>query len=377
MAGKKSKGPGSGKKERPPPSPVRPITPVLLAAAIPVIAFAIYSAIYSAPGVGVAKSKEGAGVGATAKEASAQVPIETLEAQMRQIHSGLKGVAGRGDSTMFKKIKDMASIAEDVLSRASAASTEGERRVILEAGLEARSDMLSALMERSDELRKEEAEDRMANEPVSVNPAGHVAQLTKDTFATYMARNSHTMVEFFAPWCGHCKKLAPEYERVAEQLKDRAGFAAVDATEQDMLARVYGISGYPTLKWFFRGHVVGEYSGPRTAAKITEWVEQRLEPAYSELEESTDLDEALHDGSIAICAGAGTKGSNLHAAFEVAAEQFRLKFLFVWSSADSESIVLHRHGQDALQCIDDGGPCAMADKVVAWLEANAATTTSG
>ena len=61
------------------------------------------------------------------------------------------------------------------------------------------------------------------------------------------------LVEFFAPWCGHCKTLAPIYEELAsafESQSDKVTIAKVDADAHKELGRKWGVQGFPTLKWF-------------------------------------------------------------------------------------------------------------------------------
>lgn len=76
------------------------------------------------------------------------------------------------------------------------------------------------------------------------------------------------LVEFYAPWCGHCKNLAPEYEKAAKALKGIANIAAVDATKEQVDVQ---IQGYPTLKFYVEGKVT-DYDGPRTADGIVDFM---------------------------------------------------------------------------------------------------------
>jgi protein disulfide-isomerase-like protein len=86
-------------------------------------------------------------------------------------------------------------------------------------------------------------------------------------------------VEFFAPWCGHCKSLAPEYELVAQafsKYKNQAVIASVDADAHRELGKRFEIKGFPSLRWFPAGSLTPEsYNGGRTAAAIVDYVNEK------------------------------------------------------------------------------------------------------
>lgn len=78
-----------------------------------------------------------------------------------------------------------------------------------------------------------------------------VHSLNSHTFQDFIKQHNLTLAEFYAPWCGHCKTLAPEYEAAAKELaKKSIPLVKVDCTTEADLCLKYGVQGYPTLKIF-------------------------------------------------------------------------------------------------------------------------------
>ncbi|KAH7034641.1 uncharacterized protein B0I36DRAFT_360145 [Microdochium trichocladiopsis] len=112
-----------------------------------------------------------------------------------------------------------------------------------------------------------------------------VLQVTAKTYDQLIAKSNHTsIVEFYAPWCGHCKNLQPAYEKAAKHLEGIAKVAAVDcdADENKAFCGSMGVQGFPTLKTVRPGKnkgskpIVEEFQGQRTAKAIVDAVSDKI-----------------------------------------------------------------------------------------------------
>jgi len=109
-----------------------------------------------------------------------------------------------------------------------------------------------------------------------------VLVLTNDNFKKALEEYSMILVEFYAPWCGHCQALAPEYEKAAKTLAEQKSgtkLAKVDATKETNIAEQFDIEGYPTLK-LFKNKNPSEYNGGRDADGILKWLEKKSGPQW-------------------------------------------------------------------------------------------------
>lgn len=131
---------------------------------------------------------------------------------------------------------------------------------------------------------------------------GEVKSLTTATFDEVINGNDYVLVEFFAPWCGHCKKLAPEYKKAAEALKgENIILADVDATVEKDLASKYGVRGYPTLKLFKKGQAT-EYKGGRTEDTIVKYLKKATGPPATTLTDAASVKAFADANKVAVVA---------------------------------------------------------------------------
>lgn len=138
---------------------------------------------------------------------------------------------------------------------------------------------------------------------ISLAFASDVLEFTDSDFAEKVADKDIILVEFFAPWCGHCKKLAPEYEKAATALKSNdppVPLAKVDCTANTEVCGKYGVSGYPTLKIFKGGEMVEDYNGPRESDGIVKTMASKAGPDSKVLETVADCEKFLNRNDYAV-----------------------------------------------------------------------------
>nr|POF14013.1 protein disulfide-isomerase tiga [Quercus suber] len=115
---------------------------------------------------------------------------------------------------------------------------------------------------------------------VGGSAASAVVDLIPSNFDSVVLQSSKpALVEFFAPWCGHCKNLAPVYEELAtafESSKDKVTIAKVDADAEKSLGQRFGVQGFPTLKWFDgKSDKPEDYKGGRDIESLTKFVQEK------------------------------------------------------------------------------------------------------
>ncbi|QCE09334.1 protein disulfide isomerase-like 1-4 [Vigna unguiculata] len=120
-----------------------------------------------------------------------------------------------------------------------------------------------------------------------------VVVLKDKNFSDVIKNNRFVLVEFYAPWCGHCQALAPEYAAAASELKgDDVILAKVDATEENELGQQYDVQGFPTI-YFFADGIHKPYNGQRTKDAIVTWIKKKIGPGIYNLTTLEDAQRVL------------------------------------------------------------------------------------
>jgi len=103
-----------------------------------------------------------------------------------------------------------------------------------------------------------------------------VMELTKENFEQVITSNPTVIVDYWAPWCGPCRMVAPELQKVAARQAGKALVIKVNTDELSDLGQRFGIRSIPTMAVFAGGKEVARTSGARPAADIEAFLEQAV-----------------------------------------------------------------------------------------------------
>ena len=204
-----------------------------------------------------------------------------------------------------------------------------------------------------------------------------VLVLTDQNIDAALADNSDLLVEFYAPWCGHCRKLAPEYAAAAKRLKENyppVRIAKIDATVNTEAAKKYEVKGYPALKWFVKGKV-SDFEGARTEDAIVGYVLKKIGQSLSKLKDLAAVKK--FQGNNKICAIIfGEEDTDEYINFQTVVKGQEGIFYGQTNHPDALSeysvtapaVVIFKHIDD--KRVDFDGDLTSFLEVQAWLESN-------
>ena len=156
------------------------------------------------------------------------------------------------------------------------------------------------------------------------------------------------MAEFYAPWCGHCKKMAPEYMQAAEILDEKGIYLAqIDCTKQQELCQKFNIPGYPSIK-VFKNHDLEnpkEYQGARSSDNIVEYMLKQSMPAVQIIDSDDRLAEILEDSTLSVIVDNGVEGFN-QTFFEIADKLFS-DYTFISYPTEDKKLSLYLKDETA------------------------------
>ncbi|XP_038134619.1 protein disulfide-isomerase A6 [Cyprinodon tularosa] len=182
-----------------------------------------------------------------------------------------------------------------------------------------------------------------------------VVELTDDNFdETVLNSDDVWMVEFFAPWCGHCKNLEPEWAAAATAVKDqtkgKVRLGAVDATVHQVVSGRYGIRGFPTIKIFRKGEEPEDYQGGRSRGDIIEkamdlFSDNAPAPELLEILNEDVLKKTCEDSQLCIIGvlphildtGASGRNAYLEVMMKMAEKYKKKLWGWLWTEAGAQS----------------------------------------
>ena len=172
-----------------------------------------------------------------------------------------------------------------------------------------------------------------------------VVVLTDVNFKAYVKAQDLLLVEFYAPWCGHCKRLAPEWAKAAQELANAnppVPVAKLDCTAQKQTCESLGVHGYPSLKVFRKGESK-DYKGPRVADGIVKFMLGMVGPSSTEVTSVEEAERFVPDPS-----GAGVMKVIVFGFFKNKEQDFD-RFMDLAEEWRSKLTFVHTHTEEVLR----------------------------
>ncbi|CAJ1052604.1 protein disulfide-isomerase A2 [Xyrichtys novacula] len=161
------------------------------------------------------------------------------------------------------------------------------------------------LTDDSEDKDEEEEQAPQKEKTTEIEEEKDVLVLHINNFARALSEFEYLLVEFYAPWCGHCKQLEPVYAEAAGKLRTElpsVRLAKVDAIEEKELAEEFDIGGFPTLKLFTKGErkETVDFSGKRTVVGIQQWMKRRISPPAAVLDSVDSVAQFIDSQNITV-----------------------------------------------------------------------------
>ncbi|KAF8451098.1 thioredoxin-like protein [Boletus edulis BED1] len=129
----------------------------------------------------------------------------------------------------------------------------------------------------------------------NANPSGTVVSLNVQTFDHFLAQGP-AFIKFFAPWCGHCKKLAPTWTQLGRRMQHTLNVAEVDCDQQKALCASQGVTGFPMMFFYAHGTKT-EYTGGRSYDQLISFADKASNPTMQTID-ATQLEQVVRNNPV-------------------------------------------------------------------------------